>query len=248
MQFTPTSFSTYFGQLQHNSATPCCFHCKSITQHHFQWLFQTMELIKQLLVTTHVAGCSWIHGPFIQGASGIRRQHVVNHQANTITIRTTAISSPHFSLIHPQLVAPGLLFIWVTLLLDPLQFRLMWPNFPQWWHLGPFPFGLCFPVVAPSLLLSEPTRSFSFLSPCSKRSVTNFILYDSGKLTSKCTTRSSSEIGSPITDNPSKISVIALIRSCTESPSFSLKVYDAVATCWPMFFCETDFLAFAIPH
>ena len=74
------------------------------------------------------------------------------------------------------------------------------------------------------LLTSAPSRSFSFRSSCSKRSVTSSILgtsafasravtnmlYDSGKLASRCTTRSSSGTGSPTTDNASKTSVIAL--------------------------------------
>ena len=51
MQFTPSSFTTYRCQLQHNSATPCCFNCISITKRDLHWLLHPMKLIKQLITT-----------------------------------------------------------------------------------------------------------------------------------------------------------------------------------------------------
>ena len=79
------------------------------------------------------------------------------------------------------------------------------------------------------------------------KAVTN-TLYDSGKLASKCTTRSSSEIGSPITDSPIKNLGHGFNMFLYRILASKKNVYAAVATCWPMFFSETDFLAFAIPH
>lgn len=187
----------------------------------------------------------WIHDPFIQTTSGTRRQHVVNHQTNTITIWTTAVSSPHFSPIHPHLGTSRLFFIWATfafvplaairpdvakfptvMALESLSFRSLFPSHRSFsscirdHSFGQFPF-----FMQQTILLG--TSSFA------SKAVTN-ILYDSGKLVSKCTTRSSSGIQCRISNHwqPIKNLGHSYVAGQNHPPWASKKrFYASIATC-----------------
>ena len=80
-----------------------------------------------------------------------------------------------------------------------LQLRLILPKFPQWWHFGLLS---CFRSLFSSHCSLTVCSDHFYLWNLPSRAIASMLYqYKSGRLDSKCTTRSSSDIKSSITGN-----------------------------------------------